>query len=421
MNKEETKSDFVPLRVDWWQFPGRDDAWKESTIANLGSEEAFNQEYGLQFFSSDKLLLHSKELKKLAKLKVSYKKPQYNIDPDKQHLLEHMLVHPNFVKMTASDIKNDPHYYVFSVDTADGLGKDHLVINIFKFVPLPIRMLLPVKDFVKDRTDIFGLVQVATLRTNKININEFCSSLDFLMFNLFNPEKVRLVLELNHKGDYVLDKLESNELYSPSYIVHSKHTIMSEHYKPGIRLSSGEMKKKICERFKYIMTLNKIVPNEFKTIAELSAFGMTKAGTYRSQSGNDDLAITCVNAASFFESPNFWELANDVLEDMERSYDPKIKSYLKELSEKIFTVNPNESIVNERKAQDMAAFLDLNRTPAIKNPNEIDRVFSVEGVAQYKARVDEFRTGRGVNSPRELSQAEIDEYMNMWKQFPRNE
>jgi hypothetical protein len=55
---------FNPVRVDWWQVPGRDEEWKREEIANLGSEELFNQEYGNQFLSSTSLLLGSNELKK---------------------------------------------------------------------------------------------------------------------------------------------------------------------------------------------------------------------------------------------------------------------------------------------------------------------------------------------------------------------
>ena len=43
---------FHPIRVDWWQVPGRDEAWKKREIANLGNEELFNQEYGNQFLAS---------------------------------------------------------------------------------------------------------------------------------------------------------------------------------------------------------------------------------------------------------------------------------------------------------------------------------------------------------------------------------
>ncbi len=45
-NKAEgAGSKFVPFEVHWSQIPGRDDAWREQEIANLGSLEAFSQEY----------------------------------------------------------------------------------------------------------------------------------------------------------------------------------------------------------------------------------------------------------------------------------------------------------------------------------------------------------------------------------------
>jgi len=59
------ENSFNPIRVDWWQVPGRDEDWKNREIANLGSVELFNQEYGNQFLSSSTLLLGSNELKKI--------------------------------------------------------------------------------------------------------------------------------------------------------------------------------------------------------------------------------------------------------------------------------------------------------------------------------------------------------------------
>jgi hypothetical protein len=53
----EGKNSYHPIRVDWWQVPGRDEKWKAQEIANLGSEELFNQEYGNQFLASSRLLL----------------------------------------------------------------------------------------------------------------------------------------------------------------------------------------------------------------------------------------------------------------------------------------------------------------------------------------------------------------------------
>ena len=38
-------NEFAPFRVDWWDVPGRDEAWKNQTIANT-SELQFQQEFG---------------------------------------------------------------------------------------------------------------------------------------------------------------------------------------------------------------------------------------------------------------------------------------------------------------------------------------------------------------------------------------
>lgn len=35
-----------PEKVDWWEVPGRDEAWKSKTIRELGSRDAFDQEFG---------------------------------------------------------------------------------------------------------------------------------------------------------------------------------------------------------------------------------------------------------------------------------------------------------------------------------------------------------------------------------------
>lgn len=371
MDAVEGKNAYVPLRVDWWQVPGRDEEWKKMTIANLGSEEDFNQEYGLQFFSSDKLLLSSKDLKKIFNLRTPYVQPEWSQDPSFNGLFDEFMAHPNFAKLTPDDIRNDGNYYIFSVDTADGVGKDYSVINVFKFTPLPIKMLLSVKEFVKDETDIFGLVQVATLRTNTKDINEFCNALEKLTYSIFNPDKVRLLIELNHKGEYVLDRITNTELFWPGQLIHSKHTEAMKGFKPGLKLTITN-KAKYCERYKYISGTNRILPNEFRTIHELGSFGKSSNGTYRSQSGNDDLAITCVNTSAFFESPNFWEIANELLDQV----DP---AFLREVHEKIL----DQAYLNLETGFDFGELRALNSTPEI-NSGKIRSATDPESISEYK-------------------------------------
>lgn len=398
MDAVEGRSEYVPLRVDWWQVPGRDENWKKFTIANLGSEEDFNQEYGLQFFSSDVLLLSSKTLKKLFNLKTDYVVPDWAQEPDVIDLLDGLSFHPNMAKLTIEDIRNDGNTYILSVDTADGLNRDYSIVNIFKFVALPLTMLELVKDFIKVETDIFALVQVGTFRTNTKDINQYCNSLEHILFNVFQPEKVRLLVELNHKGEYILEKITKNENFWSGMLIFSKHTEVSQAWKPGLRLTMTN-KIKFCERFKYLTAVNKILPNEFRTLHELGSFGRTKNGTYRSQSGNDDLAMTCVNISAFFESPNFWEIANSELDRLSPKYLAEVhEKYLKEIYYNAGGTKYDYGTINSLNTSGVARSSGSNAKSSedyIDNYRELTNRFygngDTEELRQYKEMVEKYR------------------------------
>lgn len=51
---ENGENSYKAHRVYWWQVPGRDESWKEQEIKNLGSQEAFEQEYELKFLNKNK-------------------------------------------------------------------------------------------------------------------------------------------------------------------------------------------------------------------------------------------------------------------------------------------------------------------------------------------------------------------------------
>lgn len=58
---EEAKSDFVPLSINWWDVPGRDEAWRKGEIART-SEALFSQEYEASFLGSSNTLISGQKL-----------------------------------------------------------------------------------------------------------------------------------------------------------------------------------------------------------------------------------------------------------------------------------------------------------------------------------------------------------------------
>jgi hypothetical protein len=78
----------------------------------------------------------------------------------------------------------------------------------------------------------------------------------------------------------------------------------------------GDNKIKYCYDFKYYLSLDRIIPNEYITVNELAGFGRSSKSKkqFRGQLGNDDAAMTCINLSSLFEAPQYTEMAYYMLE-----------------------------------------------------------------------------------------------------------
>jgi hypothetical protein len=61
---ERGKNEYVPTDVHWSEVPGRDDKWKEQTIANT-SEAQFRVEFECEFLGSTNTLINASKLKNL--------------------------------------------------------------------------------------------------------------------------------------------------------------------------------------------------------------------------------------------------------------------------------------------------------------------------------------------------------------------
>jgi len=305
---------FNPVRVDWWQVPGRDDQWKKNEIANLGSEELFNQEYGNQFLSSSTLLLGSKELQRIKANETEYEWKEVEAFEDLGIRYANFKWHPKF---DPNSLEQSGRKFVLSIDLAGGGGGDFTVMNVFKVVPLPKKVIEDLDDF-EDESDFFGLLQVGVYRDNEVQIEDFKKIVESTIVDIFEPDRVKILLELNYKGELLMDKLLNNDSITEEIFVYTKHSETARIKKPGIKYS-GNNKLKYCESLRQIIRTNRVIINEKKwTIAELFSFGMNGRGTYSSQSGHDDVAMTLVNLSALFESSDF----NDLIEDLYDEIDP---------------------------------------------------------------------------------------------------
>lgn len=130
------ENNFRPIKVNWWEVPGRDEAFKERTIKDIGIVR-WNQEFLARFLGSTSTLIDSDLLERMGQMT---KDPTHLSMGDLLYVYER----PELDKM-----------YIMGVDTAKGTGGDYSVIQVLK---------------INDEHDID---HVATYRCNTIAPHDF--------------------------------------------------------------------------------------------------------------------------------------------------------------------------------------------------------------------------------------------------------
>ena len=349
------ENSFNPIRVDWWQVPGRDQEWKAREIGNLGSEELFNQEYGNQFLSSSSLLLGSDELKSIKHNEKEYVWKEIDFLHDEEVSYENLLWHPLF---NFDSINSGVNKFILSVDLAAGGGGDFSVINIFKVVPLPEKKIETMREFT-DESDFFGFLQIGVYRDNEAKLEDVKKILELLTIKMFGVDSTKIALEMNFKGELLLDKMLNNDELYEEIFLYTKHTDSAKNMKPGIKYNSKN-KMKYCETIRSLIKKNAIMPNEKNwTIPELFSFGLNNRGTYSSQSGNDDVVMTIVNLAGFFEYGDFYDIIGEIYDSLDNKYRALIDKKLNSISgENSSSSSPYDRFVP--KTKDGTAFKSFN-------------------------------------------------------------
>jgi hypothetical protein len=322
-------SEYTPFRVDWWDVPGRDDEWMRQEIANLGSDEAFNRQYGNQFIAGSSLLLNAASLKKLTENQVEFEHQEIPDFDDAELDYSGLLWKPGF---NLDEIEEDYNYWVFSVDIAEGVGGDYSVINIFQV------KMLDQSDWKSVTTpgsfvDFFAISQIGRFRSNSHTIEEFAKALYILAFDLFFSENVKLIIEWNMFGGELIKRMETvfpqRNQFDEESIVKFKHRVDAKIKQFGLKVKKDN-KPIFCQNFKKYITQNKIQIFDRDTVKESSTFGKLPNGSYAGQLGNDDLIMTCINSSEFFTTLDF----SDFVEEIYDEIDPAIQYKIEEILEK---------------------------------------------------------------------------------------
>jgi len=321
---ERGDNEYHPIRIDWWQHPDRDDNWYKRELANLGSIEAFNRQYGNEFVSSSNLLLDPGSMKKMRSKMKEYNHHDFDIFTDNHIDIKTFLKwHPGFDIETLGDRDK---YWLLSVDIAEGNGGDYSIINIFRVDPMTEKEIdrIPTPGAMYD---FFKLTQVGIFRSNEHIIEDFAKVLYLLSVELLYNENTKLIIEYNTYGTVLLKYLQTvfprTNDFDEEMILRFKHRHDSRGLKHGIKVKSDN-KPIFCQNFKSLFEMDKITVNEHETCSEISLFGTLPNGSYGAQMGHDDLAMSSIIGTEFFNTTQY----ADTVEEMLDIIDPGLHDFM---------------------------------------------------------------------------------------------
>jgi hypothetical protein len=279
----EKRSSYVPLEVHWSMVPGRDEKWKEETIRNT-SEEQFRQEFEVEFIGSSSTLVSGAKLRSLA-------------------------FHNAIRSEEGLDVYKEPEkdkLYICTVDCSEGVGLDYQTINVIDVTEVPYR-------------------QVAKYRNNKLPLL-FFPTIIYSLAQKYNEAYV--LIETNNVGQQVVDILHYDLEYENVYKIdhhHIKGQTISGGFKRsanfGIR-TTKTVKKIGCANLKTLIESDKLIINDFDTIAELNTFTRQKDSYAADEGNNDDLVMGLVifawlTAQNYFKEATNIDIRKVLLEENE--------------------------------------------------------------------------------------------------------
>ena len=263
----EGRSTYKPLEVHWSQVPGRDEDWKNETIRNT-SEEQFRVEFETEFIGSSATLISGTKLRSLA-------------------------FHNPISSDEGLDIYEQPisgRLYICTVDCAEGVEADYSTINVVDVTQTPYR-------------------QVAKYRNNKLPLL-FFPTIIYSVAKKYN--EAYALIETNNIGQQVVDILHYDLEYENIYKLEHHH-IKGQSISAGFRRSTSfgikttkSVKKIGCANLKTLIENDKLIINDFDTIAEMNTFSRVRDSYSAEEGNNDDLVMGLVlfawlTAQTFFK------------------------------------------------------------------------------------------------------------------------
>lgn len=257
INAKEGRNGYNPILVNWQSVPGRDEKWRQETLAGMNFDlEKFDQEMNCEFLGSSGTLISGWKLKELV--------PQTAIT-QKDGMTQY--VQPA-----------DKHVYVIVCDVSRGKGLDYSAFQVIDVSKMPYD-------------------QVCVYRNNGITPIDYA---DIIHRTAKAYNNAAVLVEINDIGEQVSHSLHydfgyENILFTENSGRAGKQVtagFSGRTADKGIR-TTKIVKSIGCSLMKLLIEQNQLIINDYYTINELSTFSK-KGNSYEAEAGKHDDLVMCL-------------------------------------------------------------------------------------------------------------------------------
>ena len=305
---ESGQNEYKAFKVDWYQVPEwnpdkkcwekRDEKWHQLQVANYGSEEAFNAQFGTNFDISANTLISQKIISKRSQRLVEF------VEKEMPGVIysDCWRWHPDFDPI---DCKNN--YLVLTTDIAEGGGGDYTVCSVHRFI-----------EPGSNKLECIGYFRSNTLPRENATL-----SIQTFISLLCHQDKMLLSFERNVYGEiFVKQMIENTEKgipgcknFDPSVLV-KYYNDSGTKFNYGIKITSGN-KSTHCKLYKEDYEKDLLINNASQYMIELNNFSDTGNDKFAAAFGHDDMVMAEVQL-TFVRETLQYKLLKD---EFESGYD----------------------------------------------------------------------------------------------------
>lgn len=294
-------NEYAAFKTDWPEVPEydpdnkrwvkRDEEWHQRQVANYGSEEAFNSQFGTNFDISSNTLISQKILTKLYPNAIEF------INKEIPGVIagDSFYWHPNFDPYTLKQ-----NHIIITCDLSEGVERDYTVFMIS-------RMIEPESG---------KLECIGFFRSNTLTRETCTLAIQTLICKYCDFDKILLSYERNTYGDLfykqMIENVEKDPLVSDfdESIIVKYFNETGTKFNYGIKITSGN-KTVHCKLFKEDFERGLITNDSIQTSIELGNFNDDGSGHYKAVFGHDDLVMTMVQLTFVKNTLQYQMMKND--------------------------------------------------------------------------------------------------------------